>query len=394
MHAIVPFSHRDVDALQHVAAAVARDNALQRQHRRAHLHRLLEYEVLAQVGVEDLRVALDLVGRALRDRLAAREHEHRVAEAEHERHVVLDDQERLALRVELADHLAHPLDQRRVDAAGGLVEHDQLRVEHQHLRELDELLLAVGERARPAGRGTSPCPTKSSSSSARSASGPLTAPAASWRDAGTSRSGATTFSSTVISRNSRVIWNVRPMPRCARRHGRMPVDPLAVEPRPRRRRALIVPSIRLKTVVLPEPFGPISAVIEPSGTANEHAVDRAQAAEALLEALDLEQRRGRRRPRRPRAPRARAARCGVEPRADQAGLAARAPLSASQSPDRRAGSPRQEQHGQREQPAEDEQARVAAAEGVVGELVQPLDRGTRRAPGPRACRGRRAASTG
>ena len=31
------------------------------------------------------------------------------------------------------------------------------------------------------------------------------------------RSGATTFSSTVICLKRRVIWNVRPMPRCARR---------------------------------------------------------------------------------------------------------------------------------------------------------------------------------
>ena len=31
----------------------------------------------------------------------------------------------------------------------------------------------------------------------------------------------------------------------------------------------MVPPIRLKIVVLPEPFGPISAVIEPSGTAND-----------------------------------------------------------------------------------------------------------------------------
>src|ERR687897_2156198 len=101
------------------------------------LHRLLEGEVLTEIGVEHLRVALDLVRGAPRDRLTAREHEDRVAEAEHERHVVLDDQERLPIRVELADDVAHPLDQRRVDAARGLVEQDQLRVEHEDLRELD-----------------------------------------------------------------------------------------------------------------------------------------------------------------------------------------------------------------------------------------------------------------
>src|SRR5829696_6897730 len=107
-------------------------------------------------------------------------------------------------------------------------------------------------------------PTKSSSSSARPPSRPETALAFSnprWN----SRSGATTFSSTVIPRNSRVIWKVRPRPRCARRQGGFPsircpsnqTSPAC---------GAIVPPIRLKTVVLPDPFGPISAVIEPSGT--------------------------------------------------------------------------------------------------------------------------------
>src|SRR3954465_1112180 len=109
---------------------------------------LLEHEVLAEVGVEDPRVLLDHLRAALADARPAGQHQHRVAEAEHEGHVVLDDQERRALAVELADHLAHPLDRGRVDAPGRLVEPDQLRVEHQDLRELDELLLAVGQRAR------------------------------------------------------------------------------------------------------------------------------------------------------------------------------------------------------------------------------------------------------
>src|SRR4051794_2633970 len=86
------------------------------------LHRLLlDHEVVPEVGVEDLRVLLDLVRRALRHQLAAAQDPHRVAEPEHERHVVLHEQERLAAAVELADHLPHPLDQRRVDAAGRLV---------------------------------------------------------------------------------------------------------------------------------------------------------------------------------------------------------------------------------------------------------------------------------
>ena len=61
---------------------------------------------------------------------------------------MLDDQERgPELRVQLADLLDHSLDQRRIDAAGRLVEHDQLRLEHEDLRELDELLLPEGQCA-------------------------------------------------------------------------------------------------------------------------------------------------------------------------------------------------------------------------------------------------------
>src|SRR3954451_4474694 len=110
-------------------------------------------------------------------------------------------------------------------------------------------------------------PTNSSSSSARAASGPLTAPALSCPHEN-ERSGATTFSSTVMSRNRRVIWNVRPIPMWARAQGRIPSTR---RPSNHTSPALgrIMPSMRLNAVVLPEPLGPMSAVIDPSGTVNE-----------------------------------------------------------------------------------------------------------------------------
>ena len=79
----------------------------------------------------------------------------------------------------------------------------------------------------------------------------------------------------------------------------------------------MVPPIRLKTVVLPEPLGPISAGDRALRAPRTSAVDRAHAAEALLEALHLEQRRGRRRRCARAAPRARGGRCrsGARPRA-------------------------------------------------------------------------------
>ncbi len=46
------------------------------------------------------------------------------------------------------------------------------------------------------------------------------------------------------------------------------------------------PETRLKTVVLPAPFGPISAVIEPSATPKLSVVDGRDAAEGLAELLE------------------------------------------------------------------------------------------------------------
>ena len=113
--------------------------------------------MLAQVRVQHALVSLDLGRGPAGDAASAREHEDRVAEAEHHRHVVLDDQERLPLPVQLSDHLDDVVDERRIDAAGRLVEHDQARVEHQDLRQLDELLLPEGQRGRPlVGEGPHP----------------------------------------------------------------------------------------------------------------------------------------------------------------------------------------------------------------------------------------------
>ena len=78
----------------------------------------------------------------------------------------------------------------------------------------------------------------------------------------------TTFSSTDSPARSRLIWNVRATPflviRCGGRPSiRAPSNRMA--PASGRCR----PLIRLNTVVLPAPFGPISAVMLPCATANE-----------------------------------------------------------------------------------------------------------------------------
>ena len=51
------------------------------------------------------------------------------------------------------------------------------------------------------------------------------------------------------------------------------------------------PAIMLNKVVLPAPFGPITAKISPGFTSRVDAIDREQAAEAFGHAVDLEQSR-------------------------------------------------------------------------------------------------------
>ena len=102
------------------------------------------------------------------------------------------------------------------------------------------------------------------------------------------------------------------------------------------------------------------------------AVDGPHAAEAPLEPLHLEERLGggRRRGRRRRLALAQVD--AGQPLAREAGLAARAP-ALDPAVDRGDDAPRQEQHDEHEQAAEDQEPRVAAAELVVAGLVQPLD---------------------
>src|SRR5205085_7772998 len=68
--------------------------------------------------------------------------------------------------------------------------------------------------------------------------------------------------------NGRGIWKVRAMPR---RHTSCPVRPAISPPAKRIEPALggKVPAIRLKIVVLPEPFGPIRPRISPGLTAKD-----------------------------------------------------------------------------------------------------------------------------
>src|SRR5258708_7944784 len=99
----------------------------------------------AKVGVEHLGVVAYQLGRSGRDHRAVVQDHDRVAQAHHEIHVVLYDQEGLAVRVQLPDLAGDDVDQRRVHPAGRLVEQQDLRIGHQHVGQLEQLALAVGE---------------------------------------------------------------------------------------------------------------------------------------------------------------------------------------------------------------------------------------------------------
>ena len=157
--------HREGDAAQHVAATVARHDAVHGKQRLGHrlsssagrsfracvlvFRACVLVEVSAQVGVEHALVRPHDLRRPAHHGRARLEHRDRRAQSHDELHVVLDEQERLALLgVEQPDAVGDQVDQRRVHPAGRLVEQDDRRVGDEHVGEFEQLALAVGERAR------------------------------------------------------------------------------------------------------------------------------------------------------------------------------------------------------------------------------------------------------
>ena len=74
-----------------------------------------------------------------------------------------------------------------------------------------------------------------------------------------------TFSITVMFRKSRSVWNVRAMPLFVILCGARP-EILSPSKTISPESTWKIPVIRLKTVVLPAPFGPITLTISPSST--------------------------------------------------------------------------------------------------------------------------------
>src|SRR5512132_1205755 len=103
---------------------------------------------LAEIGLDDLGIGADLVGRALGDLLAHVQHRHPVRDVHDHSHVVLDEDDgRAPLLVDVEDEARHVLLLLVVAAAHRLVQQQDLGVEGQRPAELDALLQAVGQRA-------------------------------------------------------------------------------------------------------------------------------------------------------------------------------------------------------------------------------------------------------
>ena len=187
-------------------------------------------------------------------------------------HVVLDHQHRLALLgvhgADQLDELRHVLDR---DARHRLVEQDHARVAREHHRELELALVAVRRASRRARRPRPPSPTRSSAQSR-----PLDAPRARARRAARSASSRRAPPRPRAARSrARAAAGRRSTPgRCARararvrRNGGCAGDVDAVELDARRSSARSRPERRLKSDVLPAPFGPITPSNSPSRTSS------------------------------------------------------------------------------------------------------------------------------
>ena len=214
---------REVDAVQHLDAAVAGAQALDVKHGRPPVRR-------AEVGLDDLGVAADDRGLALGDLLAVVEDDDVVRDAHDHLHVVLHEEDGGAGGGDLGDQVVDLLGLDGVAAGGRLVEEEDAGLERQRAGDLQALERAVGERARLLLGGVAEADAVEEA--ARLGLGRARRGASStgrWRRS--ARSGpfscrwkpAMAFSSTVMVWKICRFWKVRLRPRRARRKGSKPV---------------------------------------------------------------------------------------------------------------------------------------------------------------------------
>ena len=165
-----------------------------------------------------------------------------------------------------------------------LVEQQDARVHCDALRKLEALAIRQRQRARR--KLGEVAETDKGEVSSR-----LLLRGRDWRRVAGEERAAATFSITVISGNGWTIWNVRAMPR--REAWKRP---LGGSRRGHRSAHAGVgrktPVIRLTSVVLPAPLGPIRPTISPGNNFRRHVVNGAHAAKRARNPLDLEDARG------------------------------------------------------------------------------------------------------
>ena len=167
----------------------------------------------------------------------------------------------------------------RVEPGQELVEQQQPGRGGQRAGQLQPLAVDQRELARRAPRPGPPARRAPAAARPRP-SRPAREP--SWRP---KRRPTRTFSSAVRPANGRTSWKVRAMPRAHTRCGREPARSRGRPGGSGRRRGRRAPAIRLKSVVLPEPFGPMMPTSSPSVEGEADVVDGPDAAEALADVL-------------------------------------------------------------------------------------------------------------
>ena len=121
-----------------------------------------------EVGLDDPRVLLDLLGQAFGDHLAVVEHRDPVGETHDDLHVVLDQQDGDATVADLAHEVAQTVLLDRVHPGGRLVEQQELRLRTQGAGDLEATLVSVARGSCRDRWRTRLMPQYSSSSRARS----------------------------------------------------------------------------------------------------------------------------------------------------------------------------------------------------------------------------------
>ena len=188
-------------------------------------------------------------------------------------------------RLDLADQLDADLQFRRIQAGQPFVEQQQFRACRQRTSELDALLVDIGQLPAEKVRAIRRVPP------ARAARRYLASPSPGAAGSLPNILPIMTFSRVVMPGRTRTSWNVRAMRMRQISNERAPmisspwkwIDPES---------GGSSPVMRLRTVVLPEPFGPIRPVMPPDGTSKERSRTATRPPNALLKTLYAEHRAG------------------------------------------------------------------------------------------------------